>query len=323
MEEFKNDRINKILKQTIVIYYVLMIIYVSILGVMMYSILHRGWIFWYILIFVLLHIQWLFFDIKTKFLKDRYFVPQYYVFMFTYMFPAVLILWQISVYSVLLLYILLPLIIMFRYYASKYMAFAVGYSLFCILAVIITSAKTQILQADVDQAMVAKLNVIIIIASMGFIIVFFYFYHQILKQLKDKITIPDEEEKKTPVAENAQLKELYNNIIAYFEKKQPYRQPNYRLSTLAADLDTNTKYISEAIKINFEGTFDALLNKYRLQYAKKMLDEGLADKYTMEYIYTTSGYLNRSTFYKNFYKTFNMTPSEYHNMKNTKNMMYQ
>jgi len=318
MEEFKNVRINKILKQSILIYYVLMIAFVCVIGVMMYSVLRIDWIIGYVIVFVLLHIQWLFFDIKTKFLEDRYFIPQYYVFMFTYLFPAVLILWQISVYSVLLLYILLPLIIMFRYYASKYMAFAVGYSLLCILAVIITSAKIQILQIDVNQDMVDKLNIIIIIAAMGFIIVFFYFYHQILKQLKDKITIPNKEEKNTPAADNAQLKELYNNIIAYFEKKQPYRQPNYRISTLAADLDTNTKYVSESIKLNFEGTFDALLNKYRLQFAKKMLDEGLADKYTMEYIYTTSGYLNRSTFYKNFYKTFNMTPSEYHNMKNAK-----
>ena len=323
MEEFKNAQINKLSKQAIMIYYILVIAVASVVGIMAYSFIHIDWIIWYVIIFVLLHIQWLFFDIKTKFLEDRYFIPQYYVFMHTYLFPSFLIFWQINVYSVCLLCILFPLIIMFRFYASKYMAYAVGYSLLYILAVIITSTKIQILQIDVNPNIIAKLNMIFIIAAIVFIILFLYFHHQILKQLNDKIIIPVKEEKKTPVAENTQLKELYNNIIAYFEKKQPYRQPNYRLSTLAADLDTNTKYISDAIKINFDGTFESLLNKYRLQHAKKMLDEGLADKYTMEYIYTTSGYLNRSTFYKNFHKTFKMTPSEYNNMKNTKNMVSQ
>jgi len=310
MEEFKNARINKFLKQAIVIYYIMMITVACVLGITAYSLLRRDWIIGYAAIFVLLHIQWLFFDIKTKFREDRHFTPQYCAFMFTYTFPVVLIFWQISVYSILLLYILLPLIIMFRFYVSKYMSYAVGCSVLYILAVIITSAKIQILQIDVKPDIIAKLNITIIIAAMCFIIVYFYFYHQILKQLNNKITIPVEEEQKMPVTENAQLKELYNKVIDYFEKKQPYLQQNYCLAMLAADLNSNTKYLSNAINANFNGTFDGLLNKYRLQYAKKMLDEGLAEKYTMEYIYTMSGYSNRSTFYENFRKTFKMTPLE-------------
>jgi len=321
MEEFKNARINKFLKQAIVIYYVLMIVAACVLGVMAYSVLHREWIIWYAAIFVVLHIEWLFFDIKTKFREDRHFTPQYCAFMFTYTFPTVLIFWQISVYSILLLYILLPLIIMFRFYASKFMAYAVGCSLLYILAVIIISAKVQILQINVDPDIIAKLNMTIIIAAMCFIIVYFYFHHQILKQLNDKITIADEEEQKTPAPENAQLKELYNRVIDYFEKKQPYRRQNYCLAMLAADLNTNTKYLSNAINTNFNGTFDNLLNKYRLQYAKKMLDEGLAEKYTMEYIYTMSGYSNRSTFYENFNRTFKMAPLEYQRMRNANELV--
>jgi len=318
MEEFKNARINKLLKQAIVIYYALMCAVVCVVGVMLYPILHLDWIIGYVIIFVILHIQWLFFDIKTKFLEDRHFMPQYYVFMFTYMFPAVLILWQINVYSVLLLYILLPLIIMFRFYASKFMVYAVGCSLLYILAVIITSANIQILQIDVNQTIVAKLNITIMIAAMAFVIVFFYFHNQILKQLSDKITLPPVEE---PMVENIKLKRLYDEVIAYFEKKQPYRQQNYHITTLAVDLNTNKKYLSDAINIYFGGTFDALLNKYRLQFTKKMLDEGLAEKYTMEYIYTTAGYSNRSTFYENFNKAFKMTPLEYQRKKTAKNLV--
>jgi len=317
MEEFKNARINKLLKEAITIYYLLMIAVASVLGVMTYPLLRTGWVIGYVAIFVVLHIQWLFFDIKTHFIEDRHFTPQYCAFMFTYTFPAVLILWQINVYSILLLYILLPLIIMFRFYASKFMPYAVGYSLLYILAVIITSAKVQILQIDLKPDIIAELNITILIAAMCFIIVFFYFYHQILKQLNGKTAIFAEEEQELEIEENTQLKELYNKVIDYFEKKQPYLQQNYCLAMLAADLNTNTKYLSNAININFNGTFGGLLNKYRLQYAKKMLDEGLAEKYTMEYIYTMSGYSNRSTFYENFHRTFKITPLECQKMRNS------
>jgi len=315
MEEFKNPRINKLLKQAIIIYYTLMVVIACILGSMAYSFLRRDWVIGYVGIFVLLHMEWLFFDIKTKFKEDRNFTPQYCAFMFTYAFPAVLILWQINVYSILLLYILLPLIIMFRFYASKIMPYAVGCSILYIVAVIITSAKIQILKIEVKPDMIAKLNITIIIAAMCFVIVYFYFYHQILKHLNDKITFAEEEDQKIQVVEDAQMKELYNELIDYFEKKQPYLQQNYCLAMLAAELNTDTKYLSKTINIYFNGTFDGLLNKYRLQYAKKMLEEGLAEKYTMEYIYTMSGYSNRSTFYENFRKTYRMTPLECQKMK--------
>jgi len=317
MEEFNNARINKFLKQAIIIYYILMIVVACVLGIMAYSLLCRDWVIGYVVIFAVLHIQWLFFDIKTKFKEDRHFTPQYFVFMLTYTFPVVLIFWQINVYTILLLYILLPLIIMFRFYASKFMAYAVGCSLLYILAVIITSAKIQILQIDVKPDIIAKLNITILIAALCFIIVYFYFYHHILKQLNAKMTISAEEEQKMAIEENAQLKELYNKVIDYFEKKRPYLQQNYSLAMLAADLNTNTKYLSNAININFNGTFGGLLNKYRLQYAKKMLDEGLAEKYTMEYIYTMSGYSNRSTFYENFHRAFKITPLECQKMRNS------
>jgi len=316
MEEFKNARINKFSMQAIIIYYILMIAVACVLGFMAYPHLGKDWVIGYIAIFVVLHIQWLFFDIKTKFKEDRHFTPQYCAFMFTYTFPLVLIFWQIKVYSILLLYILLPLIIMFRFYASKFLAYAVGCSLLYISAVIITSEKIQILQIDVKPEIIAKLNITILIAAMCFIIMYFYFYHQILKQLNDKITITDEEEQKMEIEENTQLKELYEKIIDYFEKKQPYLQQNYCLAMLAADLNSNTKYLSNAININFNGTFGGLLNKYRLQHAKKMLDEGLAEKYTMEYIYTMSGYSNRSTFYENFHREFKITPLECQKMRN-------
>jgi len=320
MEDYNNDRVNKSIQQASMIYLILMIFFASILGYMTYTFLRLDWICGYTIIFVILHLQVLIFHWKTKFIFEKSITYFYYVFIFTYLFPAVLILYQINVYSILLFYILLPLIIMIRFYASKYMVSAIIYAVLYILAIIITSANIQLSQIDVsqNQSAIVKLNMLVIVAACGFIVDFLYFHHRILIQLKDKVDIPVEEEQKMSVAYNMQMEELYNEIIDFFEKNHPYLQQNYRITTLATDLNTNVKYLSDAININFHGTFDGLLNKYRLQYAKNMLDKGLAQKYTMEYIYTMSGYSNRSTFYENFRKTFNMTPTEYQILKNTK-----
>jgi len=321
MEEYSSGKINKLLQQAVVIFLCLMIVYGSIYGYMIYTFLHLDWICGYAIIFVILHLQVLIFHWKTKFIFENSITYFYYVFIYTYLFPAVLVLYQINVYSILLFYILLPLVIMIRFYTSRYMIMAIVYSVLYILAIIITSANVQILQIDVsqNQHIIVELNLFVIVAACSFIVVFLYFHHRILLQVNNKIDVPVvEEEQKMPVENNVQMEELYNDIIDFFEKNHPYLQQNYRITTLATDLNTNVKYLSDAINMNFHGTFDGLLNKYRLQYAKNMLDKGLAQKYTMEYIYTMSGYSNRSTFYENFRKTFNMTPTEYQILKNTK-----
>jgi len=320
MEEYNSGRKNKLLQHAVVIFLCLMIVYGSVLGYMVYAFLHVDWIFGYAIIFVMLHLQVLIFHLKTKFIYETSITYFYYVFIFTYLFPAVLGLYQISVYSILLFYILLPLVIMIRFYASKYMILAIVYSVLYILAIIITSTHVQILQIDVSQNQhtIVELNLFIIVAACSFIVVFLYFQHRILMQANDKTDVPVvEEEQKMSAENNLQMEELYNDIIDFFEKNHPYLQQNYRITTLATDLNTNVKYLSDAINMNFHGTFDGILNKYRLQYAKNMLDKGLAQKYTMEYIYTMSGYSNRSTFYENFRKTFNMTPTEYQILENT------
>jgi len=319
MEDYNTDRINKSIQQASMIYLILMIFFASALGYMTYTFLRLDWIWGYTVIFIILHLQVLIFHWKTKFIFEKSITYFYYVFIFTYLFPAVLVLYQISVYSILLFYILLPLILMIRFYASKHMISAIIYAVSYILAIIITSANVQILQIDVSQNQFAivRLNMIVIVAACIFIVDFLYFHHRILVQLKDNADVPAEDEQKMSAAYNMQMEELYNDIIDFFEKNHPYLQQNFRITTLATDLNTNAKYISDAININFHGTFDGLLNKYRLQYAKNMLDKGIAQKYTMEYIYTLSGYSNRSTFYENFRKTFNMTPKEYQILKNT------
>jgi AraC-like DNA-binding protein len=310
-------QIDKLTSQVIIIYYCLMIVAIGVVGIGLFLALRTNWIIWYVLALVVLHTAWIVIIVNSKFETEKYFIPHYYIFMIIYLFPAVLILGQIKVYSILLLYMLLPLIILFRYHTSKYTVYAAISSMLLIVSVIVISLKIQVMYIplNVNEDIVFFIFVFIIIAAMIFLILFFYFYNEILKLPNDEKLLINKVEEKTQEENSAQLKELYGNVINYFEKKQPYRQPNYRLAMLADELNTNTKYLSEAINTYYGGSFESLLNKYRLEFVKKMLDERLAEKYTMEYIYTLAGYSSRATFYENFRKKFNMSPLDYQRMQ--------
>jgi len=299
----------------IVIYYCLMMVAIGVVGITTYLALRMDWIIWYTSAYVLLHIAWIVIILSFNYETEKYFIPHYYIFMVTYSFPVTLFLWQMEVYTILLLYMLLPLMILFRYHNLKNTIYAGISSVAIIAAIVIISAKIQLLHnIDVNKNIVSFLNIFIMFAAMAFIILFLSFYSKILKQTNN------ENEEKKQKTNDAQLKELYNNVINYFEKKQPYLQQNYRLAILAAELNTNVKYLSEAINTYYGGTFENLLNKYRLEFVKKMLDDRLAEKYTMEYIYTMAGYSSRATFYENFRKTFKMSPLDYQEMEKLKNI---
>ena len=321
MGESSVRQVDKSTGLAIVIYYCLMMVAIGVVGIATYLTLRMDWIIWYTSAYVLLHIAWIVIILNFNYETEKYFIPHYYIFMVTYSFPVALFLWQMEVYTILLLYMLLPLMILFRYHNLKNTIYAGVSSVVIIAAIIIISAKIQLLHnIDVNKNIIFFLNIFIMFAAMAFIILFLSFYSKILKQTdNEKLTVVENEEK-TQEANNAQLKGLYNNVINYFEKKQPYLQQNYRLAMLAAELNTNVKYLSEAINTYYGGTFENLLNKYRLEFVKKMLDDRLAEKYTMEYIYTMAGYSSRATFYENFRKTFKMSPLDYQEMKKLKNI---
>jgi AraC-like DNA-binding protein len=104
---------------------------------------------------------------------------------------------------------------------------------------------------------------------------------------------------------------LYKVILKYFENKKPYINPDFEISQLAIALNTNIAYISKAIKINQDTNFNTFVNTYRIEKIKEMIQEEYG-KYTLEYIYASSGFKNQSTFNKVFKSVEGITPSEYY-----------
>jgi len=106
-------------------------------------------------------------------------------------------------------------------------------------------------------------------------------------------------------------KALYRTIIQYLEDNKPFKNPDFDSQALAKALNTNITYISKAISVGDSGDFHVLINNFRINYAKSMLDSEAMKKYTIDYVCAESGYKYRSTFNSAFKKLTGMTPSEY------------
>jgi len=114
-------------------------------------------------------------------------------------------------------------------------------------------------------------------------------------------------------------KALYNEIINYMEKNKPFKNPDFNAHSLAMALSTNVTYISKAISTGDSNNFNMMVNEFRINYVKSMLDNGALKKYTIDYIYAEAGYKHRSTFNAAFKSITGMTPSEYVAQQNTNN----
>jgi AraC-like DNA-binding protein len=111
--------------------------------------------------------------------------------------------------------------------------------------------------------------------------------------------------------ETEKYEELYEQILLYFEKDKPYLQPNFSIAQLSLRLSSNVTYIAKAIKAHNDGVnFTLFINKYRIENVKKLMRQSHG-RYSLEYIYTASGFSTQSTFNKVFLQIVGMTPTDY------------
>ena len=107
--------------------------------------------------------------------------------------------------------------------------------------------------------------------------------------------------------------EIIENIIKNlrrFEKSEAYKKPGITLDGLAKYTETNTKYLSKVINAIEEKSFRTYINHLRVQYAvKKLQNDPVFRKYTINAIAIESGFNHPETFTKAFYKYTGVYPS--------------
>jgi len=98
------------------------------------------------------------------------------------------------------------------------------------------------------------------------------------------------------------------NIIVMQKK---YRDKDYSAKKLAADIGTNTRYISAVVNVRFHMNYSSFVNKYRIEEAMSILVDKRYQDLDMEDVGFMVGFANRQAFYGSFYRFVGITPRQY------------
>lgn len=102
---------------------------------------------------------------------------------------------------------------------------------------------------------------------------------------------------------------LIENLIQYYQNEKPYLDPKLRVDDVAAKLNTSQKAIASALKQYNNSNFNTFTNQFRVDEAKRIM-ENLSDKfYKVETVAFDSGFGSKSTFYAAFEQFTGIKPS--------------
>lgn len=107
----------------------------------------------------------------------------------------------------------------------------------------------------------------------------------------------------------------YENIIdkakSYIEHNELYKTDKLTLNELSKSLNTNPKYLSQAINHHLKLSFVDFLNDYRVEEAKKQLLNKKNASLTLEAIGLMAGFKSKSAFFRAFKKATSTTPNQF------------
>ena len=103
-------------------------------------------------------------------------------------------------------------------------------------------------------------------------------------------------------------KSLAQDILSKLEEEKIYRYSGYTAKQLAAELHTNTRYLSAVVNSRFKKSYSSLINEYRIKDAVVLLADRRYRSKTIEEIGLIVGFANRQSFYAAFDKYVGETP---------------
>jgi len=107
------------------------------------------------------------------------------------------------------------------------------------------------------------------------------------------------------------MDELKEKILQELVVKKKYKDRRYTARQLATDIDTNTRYLSAAIRVKFHTTYTSLVNKYRVEDAISALTDSRYEDLSIEEIGEMVGFAHRQSFHTAFLKFTGITPKAY------------
>ena len=121
-------------------------------------------------------------------------------------------------------------------------------------------------------------------------------------------------EKETKVELNVKndfFSKLKEELLAAMENQKMYLDESLTIHSLATELNTNSKYLSQLINTEFEKSFVVFVNEYRINEAKVLLKDEKNKNLTIEGVGYEAGFKSKSAFNSAFKKFTGDTPSSF------------
>ena len=116
---------------------------------------------------------------------------------------------------------------------------------------------------------------------------------------------------KTKPSQEIDIEVWKAKLSAYFQKEEPYLQPDITLSELAMRLHTNTSVLSAAINTGFGKNFNDFVNQYRVDAFLAKMQSGEMKHFTLLAIAFECGFNSKATFNRAVKKATGKSPSEF------------
>lgn len=106
---------------------------------------------------------------------------------------------------------------------------------------------------------------------------------------------------------------IYEKFIEVLETNKLFLNPDLDQNTIIKHIGTNKKYLYEAINKHSDLNFRSLINRYRIDEAKKIIENKIAKNKEINFstIFSECGFNSNSSFYRTFKTMTGITPNEY------------
>lgn len=111
--------------------------------------------------------------------------------------------------------------------------------------------------------------------------------------------------------QDGQVKRMIQRLEKVLAEKKLYLNPNLTRANLAEELGVSEVYISSLLNDGMNISFYELINRYRVEEAIRLIQNGKLNQFTVEALAKEAGFRSKSTFNKAFKQLTGTTPTRY------------
>jgi AraC-like DNA-binding protein len=130
-------------------------------------------------------------------------------------------------------------------------------------------------------------------------------------RLLPSIRLPEEKLKEVNNLQDARLSEAAANILTAIEQDKLFLDPELTLNDLAKKVQLPPYLVSQAINTHLNKSFYDLINGYRVEEVRKLLNDAKHQQYKILSIAYQAGFNSKTVFNSVFKKMTGVTPSQY------------